>query len=107
MLKSWTLEDTLNGMKSDRRFLTWQWVLPIFTISLNSSLFANSEFFRVWSPGISLVWISKQTAICMAVGNVSFELCNKIQQIYKGLYKNERCGMIVHETAIYKKQTKF
>ena len=53
---------------------TWVCVLPILTISLNSSDLARRALCNFFIPGrrISLtVW---PTAMCIAVGNVSLEL---------------------------------
>ncbi len=58
----------------DSCFITCVWVLPILMMSLNSSLFAFKEDSKISKFGMSRLFISMATAICMAVGKVSFEL---------------------------------
>ena len=55
-------------------YSTWVCVLPILTMSLNSSAFSLRAVCNISRPGNNLSRISIATATCIAVGNVSFEL---------------------------------
>lgn len=56
--------------------ITCRCVLPIFMISSNSCCLSYRAPLSSSSPGNNLLCISMATAMCIAVGNVSLELCS-------------------------------
>ena len=55
---------------------------PIFIIPENSSTFLFSADSKVDIAGKNLDCSSLATAMCMAVGNVSLELCGTIKMVF-------------------------
>jgi len=54
-------------------------VRPFFTILANFCAFASNALWRVSNAGSKRWWISSTAAMCITVGNVSFELCPMLQ----------------------------
>ena len=63
-----------NSWPKVRGVASYVWVLPIFIILSNSLVFYSNATNKALSPGNKTLWTSKTVAICIAVGNVSFEL---------------------------------
>lgn len=64
----------LNSCPSVKGVASWVWVLPIFIMWANSLAFLSIASWRFCKLGRRCLLISTATAMCMAVGNVSFEL---------------------------------
>ena len=76
----------------------------MWNLTPNSWLKQRLEFLTDRNRLKNSVKVDEKILILLSCENC---ICNQISKIYLYVYKHGRCGMIVNETAIHQKQTKF